>query len=228
MTAAPESTTTTRRGPVVDPAPHVKTRWNRRLLLIGILLALLCGLAAYWAVNRASTPRSVVVVTKDIAAGDVITEDALGTTLVTGGENLTTTPEGQLRDLVGERASVPMPAGSLATKAMTIPRISPREGQAIVGVALSPGQYPTSGLQRGDAVRLVVTGGGQSIKELPPGKAFTATVLAVGDVDNNGRRTVDLSIGTSDADLAAAAAGTEKVAIVNVLPVGLSPDNGQG
>lgn len=230
-TAAPETSTgredrrraSTRADASTAAGAPVKTRWNRRLLLVGTLIALLCGVLAYWAIGQASTPRSVVVVAKDIAAGDVIEQGDLGTTTVSGGSDLTTLSAEQLPSLVGERAAVSMPAGTLANRELTMSRVVPREGQVIVGVALAPGQYPASGLKRGDEVRLVVTGGGQSIKTLPAGKAFSGTVLAVGDVAENGKVTVDLSIGAGEGDLAAAAAGTERIAVVNVAPVGAGP-----
>lgn len=201
----------------------VKRRWDRRRVLIGTLMSIVFGLTAWWQIGRASDPRSVVVVTDDIAAGDVIEQGDLGTTSVSGGPDIATVSADQLPGLVGERAAVSMPAGTLANRELTMSRVVPREGQVIVGVALAPGQYPASGLKRGDEVRLVVTGGGQSVKALPAGKAFSATVLAVGDVAENGKVTVDLSISAGEGDLAAAAAGTERIAVVNVAPVGAGP-----
>lgn len=206
---------------VVKPAPKepapMKPRRNMRMLAIGAILAILCGLAAVWAVNRAGTPRSVVIVTDNVAAGDKVTGADLGTTRVTGGEELATVPANDLRSLIGRRANTALPAGTLATEAAFQRRVTAREGQVIVGVPLEPGQYPMSGLQQGDVVRLVYTDEQQS-KTAP--SSVSAVVLAVGEPNKNGRRVVDLSVPNGDADRAARAASSGKVSIINVAPGG--------
>lgn len=212
-------TTTSETGPT-SPAP-VKPRRNARAMLLGVVVAIICGLLAVWAVNRAGTTRSVVVVTNDIAAGDQVTEKDLGTTQVNGGEELTTVPGDALRSLVGRRANTAIPAGSLANDNAFVNRLAPRDGDVILGVALAPGQLPHTGLQNGDVVRIVLTAPDSASKSTPAAAdPITAVVLAVGDSDRNGRRLVDLSVPNGDADRAAKAAGTEKIAVLNVAPGG--------
>ena len=77
-----------------------------------------------------------------------------------------------------------------------------------------------SGLERGDVVRVVVTGGGQSVEGLEPGTSFDGVVLALGSTGDNGTMTVDVSISSGDAASAAAASGTGRISIINVAPGG--------
>ena len=197
----------------------VKPRRNMRLVLLGVALAVVFALLAVWAVNRAGESRSVVVVAKDIAAGDRVSASDLGRTTIRGGEDLSTVPGNDLRSLVGRRAARPLPAGSLVNEEAFARRVVPRSGDVIVPVRVGPGRYPASGLAQGDRVRVVVTGG-QSSEELAPGTSFPGVVLAVGSKDAKGAMTVDVSIGSGDADLAAAAAGGGDVVIVNAAPGG--------
>lgn len=206
--------------PAKAPAPS-KPRRDKRLIAIGVVLAVLCGLAALWAINRAGTPSSVVVITEDVAAGDKITAQDLGTTRVTGGEGLNTVPESQMRSLVGQRSTTDLPAGSLANENAFQSRVTARSGHAIVGVPLKSGQYPSTGLENGDSVRLVITtnnqaqGGSGSEAEV-----VDAIVLSVAEDDQNGRRVIDFSVPTGDAAKAASAASQEKVSVINVAPGG--------
>lgn len=212
--------TSTSRAASTAPSP-VKPRRNTRAMLLGVVVAILCGLLAVWAVNRAGTTRSVVVVTSDVAAGDQITEKDLSTTQVNGGEDLSTVPADNLRSLIGRRANTSIPAGSLANDSAFVSRLAPRSGDVILGVALAPGQLPHTGLQKGDVVRIVLTAPDSASKSAPTAaEPITAVVLAVGDSDRNGRRLVDLSVPNGDADRAAKAAGTEKIAVLNVAPGG--------
>lgn len=201
------------------PAPS-KPRRNIRMLLLGVVLALLCGLAAVWAVNRAGTPTSVVILTNDVAAGQQITSQDLGTTNITGGEGLSTVPKSRMRSLVGERASTDLSAGSLASEDAFQSRVTPRNGDAIVGVALKVGQYPQTGLQHGDRVRLVLGKADTDSEGSAKPDSVNAVVLSVGEPNKNSRIVVDFSVPNADADQAARAASSEQVTVVNVAPGG--------
>lgn len=201
------------------PAPS-KPRRNIRMLLLGVVLALLCGLLAVWAVNRAGTPTSVVILTNDVAAGQQVTGQDLGTTNITGGEGLNTVPKSHMRSLVGQRASKDLSAGSLASEAAFQSRVSPRDGDVIVGVPLTSGQYPQTGLAHGDVVRLVLGKADSAGKESAEQTSVSAVVLSVGEPDKNSRIVVDFSVPNGDADQTARAASSEQVTVVNVVPGG--------
>lgn len=201
------------------PAPS-KPRRNIRMLLLGVVLALLCGLAAVWAVNRAGTPTSVVILTNDVAAGQQVTGQDLGTTNITGGEGLNTVPKSQMRSLVGQRASKDLSAGSLASEGAFQSRVAPRDGDVIVGVPLTSGQYPQTGLAHGDVVRLVLGKADSAGKESAEQTSVSAVVLSVGEPDKNSRIVVDFSVPNGDADQTARAASSEQVTVVNVAPGG--------
>lgn len=202
----------------------VKPRRNMRLVLLGVALAVVFALLAVWAVNRAGEARSVVVAIHDVRAGDRIESSDLATTQLRGGDEVQTVPGSKLSSLVGKRAVQSMPSGSLVSESDFANRITPRSGDAVVPIPVTSGQYPASGLQRGDVIRVVVTGGGQSVEGLEPGTTFNGVVLALGDADEKGTMTVDVSISTTDAPSAAAAAGTGRISIINVAPGGTGQD----
>lgn len=222
MTAGPSTEAAT--PPARDEVTAVKPRRNLRLVLVGVALAVVFALLAVWAVNRAGEARSVVIVTNDVRAGDEIQPSDLGTTQLRGGDDVQTVGSTKLASLVGKRAARPMPAGTLVTESDVEQRIAPRSGDVIVPIAVTEGQYPSSGLQGGDVVRVIVTGGGQSIEGLEPGTAFDGVVLALGQADEKGTMTVDVSISSSEAPSAAAASGTGRISIVNVAPGGSGQD----
>lgn len=225
MTTTTASTTESEKrtpGPptvAAAPAPS-KPRRNIRMLLLGVVLALLCGLAAVWAVNRAGTPTSVVIMTSDVAAGQQVTSQDLGTTSITGGEGLNTIPKSHMRSLVGQRASKDLSAGSLASEAAFQSRVTPRSGDVIVGVPLKSGQYPQTGLAHGDVVRLVLGKADPAGKDSAEQTSVSAVVLSVGEPDKNSRIVVDFSVPNGDADQAARAASSGQVTVVNVAPGG--------
>lgn len=211
-------------GPPQDEVAAVRPRRDLRLVLLGVALAVVCALLAVWAVNRAGEARQVVVVKQDIRAGDRVEASDLGTTQLRGGDEVNTVRARDLNSLVGKRAVQPMAAGSLVTHDDFAQRITPRAGDVIVPISVVSGQYPASGLQRGDVVRVIVTGGGQTIEGLEPGTAFDGVVLAIGEVDDKGAMTVDVSVASTDAPSAAAASGTGRISIVNVAPGGSGQD----
>ena len=172
----------------------------------------------------AGASRGVVVVIHDVRAGDRIESSDLATTQLRGGDEVQTVPGSKLSSLVGKRAVQSMPSGSLVSESDFANRITPRSGDAVVPIPVTSGQYPASGLQRGDVIRVVVTGGGQSVEGLEPGTTFNGVVLALGDADEKGTMTVDVSISTTDAPSAAAAAGTGRISIINVAPGGTGED----
>ena len=145
-------------GPPQDEVAAVRPRRDLRLVLLGVALAVVCALLAVWAVNRAGEARQVVVVKQDIRAGDRVEASDLGTTQLRGGDEVNTVRARDLNSLVGKRAVQPMAAGSLVTHDDFAQRITPRAGDVIVPISVVSGQYPASGLQRGDVVRVIVTG----------------------------------------------------------------------
>lgn len=227
MTAAPQTEVPAPPSgpPAREEVGAVKPRRNMRLVLLGVALAVVFALLAVWAVNRAGEAHSVVIVKEDIRAGDEIQAADLSTTQLRGADDVSTVDAGKLASLVGKRAVQNMPAGTLVAESDFEQRITPRSGDVIVPIAVTSGQYPSSGLQRGDVVRVVVTGGGQTIEGLEPGTAFDGVVLSLGGTDDKGAMTVDVSISSSDAPSAAAASGTGRIAIINVAPGGTGSED---
>ena len=183
------------------------------MVALGIALVALCGLGGAWLASRGVAPQTVVVAASPLQAGQPIQGGDLATTQLTGGQGLSTIPGSRLESLVGEYPVVDIPAGSLLSPAQLVDEVTPGPGRSILGVGVTAAQMPAIGLAGGDRVRLVTTHSTQG-GDVEPGQSWRATVVAVGPVSDNGSRTVDVSVDSSDAVAAASAAGGGAVAIV--------------
>ncbi len=97
----------------------------------------------------------VLVAARSIDAGQVVGRADLTTIAVGADPGINVLAQTQIELLLGSRALGPIPAGTplsleLVTDAEALP-----PGTAVVGAALSAGEYPTSRLRSGDQVRLV-------------------------------------------------------------------------
>lgn len=147
------------------------------LIAAGAGLAVTSALAAGHRVQ-------VLAVAQSISAGDVIEESDLSTARVASDPHLNPIPASERSQVLGMHAAVDLRPGTLLTQADLTSEGVPGPGQAIVGVALKPGQLPSRSLNRGDQV--LVTG--------TPGQAHRAVVVEVGTPADDGSVVVDLAV----------------------------------
>jgi hypothetical protein len=100
---------------------------------------------------------SVLIVTRTIEAGQPITGGDLGRASVSVPSGVQTIPVSTADELAGKRAAVTVPAGSLLTAGDVTASLPVPSGDAVVGIALKPGQLPSAGLVAGDQVMIVQT-----------------------------------------------------------------------
>lgn len=142
----------------VGPGTSVLRRRQLPWVALGVLLLVMSMLGfALWSVQQAArTP--VLVVGTAINAGDRIERADLILVSVGADAGLELLRSGQEDLVVGRVARGPIPVGTPLSPALVV---SPSEavpvGQAVVGTALKPGEYPTSALRAGDRVRLIKT-----------------------------------------------------------------------
>ena len=132
----------------------------------------------------------VVIVTTTIEQGQRITGSDLGQTGASISGGVTAIPVADASELSGERAAVTIPSGSLLTAGDVTgaPAIEP--GDAVVGLALTPGQLPSSGLTTGDSVMIVQTAS--------PGTALGAVANSSGDPSSDSPSGSSTAVGNSD------------------------------
>lgn len=194
--------------------PQTPRRRSPVLIGLGVALIAIFGLLGAYLSTAGREVKTVVVTRAAISAGTVIRADQLATTQVSGDTNAQTVPGQRLQTLVGTYATQLIPSGSIVNPAVTSRVLAPAAGRAIVGIGLKPNQLPAIGLKGGDKVTLITTAAATQGAAVEPGKTWTAVVLSVGPVGDDGSRTVDFDLATKDANEAAVAAGSGSVAAV--------------
>jgi hypothetical protein len=187
---------------------------------VGVLLVVGCALAFAVASARLGDRRAVLVVTRAVAAGQVIDAGDLTVARVSADPALRPLPSSARAAVVGRPAAVPLLAGTLLTVAALGPPATLRPGEALVGVALKPGQYPP-GLAAGARVLVAETGPDPS-GAVPAGGGqpltVAATVAGVADpaTEVEGDTVVALVLPAAGAPRVAAAGASGRVVLVAV------------
>ncbi len=170
--------------------------------------------------QRADHQVPVVMVTRPVPAGAVISAGDLSSTSVTLGSGIAVIPASQLRQAVGEVAAVGLPPATLLSPAELTSSRSPAPGVELVPAAVRPAELPATGLATGDRVLVVPTPGVQG----QPGSLGAAPSLA-GPVpavieaatsvpDSEGFDVVDLLVSDADAVAVASQVSTGQFALV--------------
>ncbi len=207
-------------GPQVRPAPVLpppKRRKRPALLAAGIILVVAGGLSAYALASSMSTRTAVVVAASDIAWGETIAVGDLASAQVAADPVLARIPWTDRATVIGQRAGTDIHHGSLIGPADLMTGQIPPVGQALVGVAVKPGQLPATPLTPGQ--RIIVTRNTADTHAAPEAAApmaVDAVVLTVGDVDAGGARTVDVLVAQDDATALTqwSAAGAASIVVV--------------
>jgi hypothetical protein len=205
-----------------QPAAGLLPTRERRPGYIALLVALIVGLAAVGGVlySKAGAKTQVIVVVHEVAAGHPVQRADLGTVAVAGA--VTAIAASGLTSVVGQTAAVPLLPHMLLLRSMLSTAGPLSTGQALVGVAVSPGQLPADGLAAGDVVQVV---------QLPPqvaaataGTVPVATVLVTdarvfsthADPSNAGSTDVSLVVSVAQSTKIAAASAARLIALVQV------------
>lgn len=226
--------TTTRRTP--DPAPKTPTpprpthpsppalavpQGRRRpgLLALGIALTALGALVAAWLVTGASDRTSVLVLTRDVAYGETITQADLSVTDVAVDPTVTTVPATDAANLVGLVATANLTAGTLLNPGHLTAQTPPGDGQVLVPLALAANRLPVGGLHPGDTLLVVATPQpGQGTAATAP-ETTQVTVVRVGAADLNGMSVIDVVVDAAAGPALAGLSASGEIAVV-LQPVG--------
>lgn len=207
MTLLRRATESTSDGPtqVIDPKPALLTPMQgattRRpsFMLAGGLVVALAALVGAWAFSSATSTMSVMVLNRDVAAGEVIAASDLRvveTGSLVGIRSLA--PESQ-ELVVGQAARGPMPAGTVISPELFTDRTAVvPEGMAVVGAELSPGAAPAGSLNPGDPVTVlgVARSGGASLESAGAEVVTQGSIWSIERPDNgyNGSFVVGLLV----------------------------------
>ncbi|MEU2834340.1 SAF domain-containing protein [Streptomyces lavendulae] len=208
-------------------APRVVRQRRRRPGLIALSVALIAagGLSGALLFTASGQRSAVLVVARDVPAGNAVTEADLAPASLALDPAVKAVPVARKGEMVGKRAAVALAAGSLLSPAQVTSSSLVKAGEQLVGVALKPSQLPASRLSPGQKVLIVSTpdpaqaaasvAGGKAGEPAGAPKTLAATVVSVGEAaPATGVVTVDVAVPAADGPTLAARAATGAVALI--------------
>ena len=194
-------------------AVQLRARRSTRLIIIGVLCACLGGLAMAWAWSGTQESRTVVLMAKAVARGDLVESTDLTTTTIGRASGVAVVPAAELPGLVGQFARVDLPAGSLVGPDSVGARVVPA-GSAHVGLRLAAGRLPSGPLPAGAFVSLVAVPAPMDA-ERGPGAQFEAVVVSAPTVTSDGGSwLLDVQVEQGSAAAVAALAASDRISVI--------------
>lgn len=197
------------------------------LVVVGVLLVIGGALAFADASLHLGSREEVLVVSRPLGAGHVLSSGDLQTVRVSTGSGLQVVPLSDEASVVGRPLALPLGAGSLLTRNEVGSPSPVASGSEVVALGLKPGQYPPD-LGPGDRVQVVPVISSSSPSgpaSSTPGtsqsgitSAVTAVVLAVdvSSVDSQSPTVFSLRVANGDADEVATLAAAGNASLVQV------------
>jgi hypothetical protein len=149
----------------------VTPRGRRPLVAVVSALLVFTSVAVFASVySSANHQTPALIVVQTIQEGQRISGTDLGQASVAISAGVSPIPVSSAPLLAGKRAAVTIPAGSLLTLADVAGSAPIAAGEAVVGMALKDGEYPSAGVESGDQVMIV--------QSASPGAPATASASA--------------------------------------------------
>ncbi len=192
-------------------------------LAVGVLLVTLSALVVVVLVSRAAARDPVLALAQDVERGQVVSSADFRVVYLGTDDQVATVAADEMATLVGLTAVVDLEEGTIVSPGYLAARTALEPGEGLVGLALSPGEYPTLRLAPGDAVDVILTGS-QPVgpDEGPPGEVVLvagAEVFDISELGTQGQRFVSLRMDATDAAAVAQAAVERRVRLVLVAGV---------
>jgi hypothetical protein len=210
------SQTTKIRGPraraneSVQGLPRPARRRRPLLVVIGLVVSTLAAALVAALLGAATATTLVWVTAVDVQRGHPVQPDDLVAIDVaeSTAQSLVSASVASRDIPVGRVWAADLPVGQLLSNALIAERLPVADGQALVGLRLGPGAFPTAGLQPGDVVMVIAT---SAQPDEPPRVLVEAAVIEsvaeLGDQGVASDRLVTLSV-PADAAAAVANAGS--------------------
>ena len=133
---------------------------RRRPALAAVSAVVIFGSVALFAhlYASASHETAVLVATRTVQQGQLLTTADLGQTSAAIGPGIVSVPVSRVGLVLGKYATATVPAGSLLAPADVASSPPIPAGDAVVGLALKQGQLPAGGVASGDQVMVIETG----------------------------------------------------------------------
>ncbi|OZM80013.1 SAF domain-containing protein [Pseudonocardia sp. MH-G8] len=188
--------------------PRLRRRRPSRLLVLGALLGIVGALLGWFAYQEATRHVTVVALARPVPFGQVISNLDVRPAPLPTGSGLSSIAWSDVDTVVGRPAATDLFAGQVLPPDALRADPLPAAGDAVIGIAVGPGQVPTTPLTVRDEVLVV--------RLDDTAASVRALVLAVGSPDVSGRRTVDLLVPEGIVPSLARAAGDDRTVLVLV------------
>lgn len=222
MTTSPASATERTTAPAAGSVNGLAAPARRRrpvLVLVGLFLAALAAVLVAAALNAASARTMVWSTSTPVARGQPVQASDLVAVEVaedTAGSLVAATFPSRER-LDGQVWAADLPAGHLVSPALTVQRLAVADGQALVGLRLDPGGFPSAGLRPGDSVSVVAAGEQQgAAAQVLVERGVVESVAVLSDQGPASPRLVTVSVPEGQAGPVAAAGTSGRVSLVVV------------
>lgn len=139
----------------IDPNRRSERRPRTAWIALALVLLLGFGLLGAVTVARVADRTPVLALARAIERGEELTASHLTVLNVGADDGATFVPADEREAILGRTAAASLGAGTILSHGLVLdgPQVGP--GQAVVGLALAPGEYPTSALRPGDHVIVV-------------------------------------------------------------------------
>lgn len=139
----------------LDPTRHSHRRPRATWIALGLVLLLTFGLSGAVTVARVADRAPVLALATSIDRGEELTATHLTVVNVGADEGVAVVPAADRDEILGRTVAARLEAGTILAPSQFLdgPQVGP--GQAVVGLALAPGEYPTSRLRPGEHVIVV-------------------------------------------------------------------------
>ena len=187
-------------------------------LLIAVFLVAISALVTVVLFSRAAAREPVLALAQPVERGQVVGSGDLMVVYVATDDPIATLSSEAASGLVGLTAVADLEAGTILTPAHFVSRSLLDAGEGVVGLALSPGEYPIPLLAPGDLVDVVladpvsVEAGGAAADAV----VASAEVFDVAELGTQGDRFVSLRMNAEAASEVARAAAAGRVRLVLV------------
>lgn len=150
----------------------------------------------------------VLALAEPVTVGQLLTPADLREVRVAADADVAVVPSSQAASVAGSTMALSVPAGTLLSPAMLGAAAQPEPGEAVVAVALAPGQFPPE-VFPGAHVTVVPAptdpGGDPAAAAVGPASGWDATVVGVHPTTTDATTVISLQVHDDDAGEVAAA-----------------------
>lgn len=187
-------------------AVQLRARRSPKLIALGVLLVTMGGLGAAFLFTLNTDHQAVLALTDDVRRGDTIGREQIAVVEVPAAAGMNAMPADRIDELVGQQALFDLPEGTFPLARHVGDDPLP-EGQALVGLRLTPGRMPIGELPPGTFVRLVsLAEGDETVAE--------AVIAAAPVVLEEGTYAIDVRLLDGEADAIAKLSAADALALV--------------